>query len=187
MAGGIGVLAPFLVPFLFGEQWSSATLVLQLLTVASFLRGMAFSAGAVFVAGGRPSLLIVDQVIWTSVMVPITYLAAQDSIAAVGGAQIAAAVAYVLATVYLLRRVIPICWRDLITVAAPSMGAATVMVIGILAVLTLLGASTPAVGSVVGVAVGGILYVIAISKLDPFVGRQLAMLRDTLPRCGSRR
>jgi PST family polysaccharide transporter len=178
MAGGIGILAPFLVPFLFGEQWSAATMILQLLTAASFLRGMAFSAGAVFVAGGRPSLLIVDQVIWTLVMVPITYLTAQISIAAVGGAQIVAAVAYVVATVYLLRRMILIRWSDLIALAAPSIAATALMVFVVWGTLELLGTSTPAVGSIVGVTIGGVVYLIAIARLDPFVRGQLATMVD---------
>jgi lipopolysaccharide exporter len=180
MAGGIGILAPFLVPFLFGEQWRGATLVLQLLAAASYLRGMAFCAGAVFFAGGRQSLLIADHLIWTVVMVPITYLAAQVSIEAVGGAQIVAALVYVVVTVFLLRRIIPIRWRDLIAVAVPSVWATALMVLVVWATLALLETSTPAVGSIVGVGVGGVAYLVAISRLDPVVRRQVATVVEHL-------
>lgn len=180
MAGGMCVLAPLLVPFLFGEQWRPATAVLQLLAVASFLRGMAFCAGAVFIAAGRQSLLIKTQVAWTLVMVPITYVTAQVSIEAVGAAQIVAAGAYVVVTVALLRRVIPIGWRDLLGAAAPGFGATALMLVAILATLSLLGTTTPTVGSIVGVATGGIVYLVAIVRLDPFVRRQWVLARDRL-------
>ena len=172
-AVGLAVLAPVLVPALFGEQWAAAAPVVQLLAVASLLHAMVFTAGSVLVALGRPRAVILAQLASAAVLLPSLYLAAQASILAVGAVHILGAVVFGGAKLALVCRALALDWRDLAKVATPTVAAASVMGAALEAVRVLGSDRDDLAVAAVGVATAVVVYGAAISVLEASTVRQL--------------
>lgn len=163
---GIAVLAPVLVPFLFGEKWAASIPVVQFLAVSSLVRGIAFTPGAVFAAAGRPMLSIASELFHAALMVPCLYLAAQIDIVAVGAVQILTGLAYAAFKFSLVSGLLKLEWRDLLQSMLPSAAAAAIM--GLTLAAFLQAATGLPSGIVVGAAVplGMLIYGLGIWLLD---------------------
>jgi PST family polysaccharide transporter len=171
-AAGIAILAPALVPFLFGEQWLGSIPVLQLLAIASFFRGVLFAPGAVFPALGRQRLHIGVQLVWALTLSPLLVLAAQRDLVAVGAVQVAAVLVYGAVKLALVRRLLGFAWLDLGRTLLPSLTATALMALALLGLLAALGGAPAAVVVLLGVPLGAAVYVAAISLLDAGAVRQ---------------
>lgn len=167
VAAGLAVLAPLLVPWLFGDQWAAAIPVLQLLAIASFFRGVVFSAGAAFLAAGRPDLLLLAQAIWATVLSGGFYAAAQVDIIAVAAIQIPAVLIDVGVKFALACRLLALDWRDLLRTILPPSLAIVPMVLALVALLNLLAGLPPGFVVMAGVAIGATVYGLAVYILDP--------------------
>lgn len=95
IAAGLYLLAPPIVPLLFGDQWTPAVPVVQLLVVSACLGGMLHVIGAAFLAAGQPRRIVAAQVVWFIVLAPLLYVAAQTSILAVAAAHVVAMLTFV--------------------------------------------------------------------------------------------
>ncbi len=177
---GICVLAPVLVPLLFGDQWVAAVPVLQLLAVSSSVYGILFSTGPAFVAAGRPRLIFAAQTVWATILIPCLYVAAQWNIIVVAAVHVAGILVYAAVTLALISRLLAVDLRDLLDSVWPSLLATGLMVLALLALLPLLGGVSSAVLAVAGVVVGAGVYGAAVWVLDARAVRQLRALTGSL-------
>lgn len=175
-ATGVTVLAPVLVPVLFGAQWSESVPVVQLLALSALGRALVFAPGAIFAASGRPSYAVASEIVSTVVSVPLFYLAAQRNIGSVAAVQLISVIAYGLVKLTLVNRILALGWYQMMRPLAPALVASLVMA-GALSVLLHLTADAPmpmvALG---GVLVGAAIYGLAIWQLDVSALRQVREL-----------
>jgi PST family polysaccharide transporter len=176
VAAGISVLAPVLVPLLFGDEWRDAVPVVQLLAISAFVQGMLFTVGSVLVAAGRPRAVIGAQLASAATIIPGLYLAAQVSIVAVATVHIVGAVVFGVVKLALASRALALDWRELVRAVVPTGLAVGVMVLGIQAMWTLAAAWPDLVVAVVCVASGMFVYGAMVAVL---LGGTVREIRQT--------
>jgi O-antigen/teichoic acid export membrane protein len=163
---GLCVLAPVLVPLLFGERWSAAVPVVQLLALSSLLHGLLFSVGQLFIAAGRPGLLVVAHLAWAVVLIPLLFLAAQVDIIAVAWAHLFGIVLYASVKVALVSRLLDLKAQDVISSLRNSVLASAAMIVALSGLLKV-GAGVPIeILGIGGVLLGALVYVLSIAFLD---------------------
>ena len=165
-AAGLSVLAPSLVPLVFGEQWIDAVPVVQLLAISSCLNGILHGVGAGLLAAGQPRRIIVAQIAWIAVLVPALYVASQVSIVAVGVAHVLGILVFAAVKLALVSPLLGIRGRDLVRIAAPGLLATTSMVLVLVPTLQAIASVPAAVLAGVGVVEGAAVYVAALWMLD---------------------
>ncbi len=74
---GLFLLAPELVPFLYGEKWLPAVLPLQALALLGLMRSLWTTTSVVFLSKGKPQIELKLQVILLIVLPPILFWSAQ--------------------------------------------------------------------------------------------------------------
>jgi lipopolysaccharide exporter len=87
---GIAVLAPIMVPIIFGEQWLPSIILIQILSIVGLLRSTSNPVGSLLLAKGRADLGFKWNLILTLTQVPGLYIGAR-----LGGA-IGVAIAYAI-------------------------------------------------------------------------------------------
>jgi glycosyltransferase involved in cell wall biosynthesis len=177
LAAGLYVLAPQIVPVLFGEQWTEAVPVVQLLAVSACLSGLLQSIGAAFLAAGQPRKIIAAQAAWLSVLVPALYVAAQISIVAVAAAHVIGMLVFASVKVALVPSALRVHARALGRATVPSVLATAVMVLILVPFLHVAArlASLPLLA--VAVALGATTYVVVLWVFDRSLIRQVWALR----------
>lgn len=174
---GLAVLAPVLVPLLFGEQWGEAVLPLVLLALYAAARSLGAGANDVYKALGRPGLSIGISVIRLAVLVPALLLASQWGIVGIASAQLVLAVIFAAGMQGVAARVMQIRVRRLVRAAGPGLfcGAAVAVAGLVVLALPVLG-SIPTVLLVVGVAVA-LVYAILRLVFRPLHDELLQLVR----------
>ncbi|TLM73760.1 lipopolysaccharide biosynthesis protein [Pseudarthrobacter sp. NamB4] len=91
---GLAVLAPLIVPLVFGGQWAESVMPLVFLSLYAAARSLGAGANDVYKAIGRPGISIAFSIVRLAVLVPILLVAAQWGITAVACAQMATALLF---------------------------------------------------------------------------------------------
>jgi teichuronic acid exporter len=160
------VLAPTLVPFLFGDPWRDAVVPAQLLAVASLFAVITTGIGPLMLAVGRARLLLALN-LWNLGLYALTvFLLAPHGLNAVAiGAIGNFALSFVIVQV-ILHRVIGLSLRVLVADVAPAAVAGAVM-LGVAAATAeaLRDAGAPALVELVVVSAVGLLSYVATLRV----------------------
>jgi PST family polysaccharide transporter len=175
-AAGLWVLAPLLVPLLFGQQWAASVPAAQLLVLSSCVLALLMPLGSAFLAIGRPRLILAAQAVYAAVLIPCLVIGTQVDINAAALAHVVGALAYAAAKLMIACRVLNIRWSALASATAPSLLAATLMV-GVLVVATPLQQLPTLMAAPVTMVTGAAIYVACLVVLDRgVVGRARGLL-----------
>lgn len=142
---GLAVVAPVLVPLVFGEKWMDAVLPLVFLSLYAAARSLGAGANDVYKAIGRPGLSIGVSLVRLAVLLPVLLFATQWGIVGIACAQFLAAVVFACGMQLVAAKVIQLRARALLRAVAPGLvcGAAVEVVgLGILAAPALGGVTT---------------------------------------------
>jgi PST family polysaccharide transporter len=90
-AAGLAVVAPLLVPVLFGARWSPAIVPMVALSLYATLRSLAWGATDVYKAMGRPNLALISSLAWFVALVPALFLGTRLGIEGVAWSQLGVA------------------------------------------------------------------------------------------------
>ena len=125
---GLAVLAPEIVPAVFGEKWTPSIPVMQVLALIGVLQSVLFFNGSVIKASGKPSWQFGIMLLNTVGSVLAFLLVVRLGIVAVAAAFVA--VGYLLAPVSYIavRRLIQIDFRTYLWQFIPSLTASLLMV-----------------------------------------------------------
>jgi O-antigen/teichoic acid export membrane protein len=125
---GLAVLAPEIVPAVFGEKWAPSIPVMQVLALIGVLQSVLFFNGSVIKASGKPSWQFGIMLLNTVGSVLAFLLVVRLGIVAVAAAFVA--VGYLLAPVSYIavRRLIQIDFRTYLWQFVPSLTASLLMV-----------------------------------------------------------
>lgn len=179
------VVAPELVPWLFGERWAPAVEPVQILCVAGMIAAVLTGYPQIMLAAGKPRALLGFNVVLLALYFLVSWLAAPHGITALALGVVGVHL-FLLVAVYgvLFRRVLEIPIRRLVTDLLPAV-ACSLLLLGVAfpAAELMRGTETPvpvfalAVGSV-----GAAVYLAALRSLFPVVWNDVAQLtRRVLP------
>lgn len=165
------VLAPELVPWLFGERWEPAVAPAQILAVAGMQNAVAAGTGPLLLAAGRPRALLRWNLVLFAAFSTAVFLAAPHGLTAVCLAFVGINQAALLGNYWIvLRRVMNVPPRNLLEDIAPAgVSAAAELAVGFAAVQAAQAAGAPT--AVLLPAVGAVA-----------LGAYLLMLRLAFPR-----
>ena len=129
---GLAVLAPELVPVVFGEKWAPSIPVMQVLSLIGILQSVLFFNGSVIKASGKPSWQLGIMLLNAVCSVIGFLLAVKWGIVAVAASFVI--VGYLLAPISYLavRRLIQIDFRTYLWQFVPSLSASLMMVVVIM-------------------------------------------------------
>jgi PST family polysaccharide transporter len=179
------VIAPDVVPWLFGDHWRPAVLPAQILSVAGMIAAILTGFAQVMLAAGRPRALMTFNVVVLAVYAGAVWVTAPHGIVAVALAVVGLYVG-MLAVVYgvLFRRVIGMPINRMVADLGPAVvGSAALVAAGfpLAELLRSLGAPAP----LTAVAVAGVglsLHALVLRTLFPGVWSDLlALARRVLP------
>ena len=172
---GLAVIAPVLVPVLFGAQWRDAVLPLVFLSLYAAARSLGAGTNDVYKALGRPGLSIVLSLLRLGILVPVLVYAAQWGIVGVAAAQLIVALFFSCFMQLLAAKVTALTVRQLSRALVPGLVcglAVAVAGLGIFALPLLGGPAT-----ILVVVVAGVLVVEVSMRLwFPSLRRELLQL-----------
>ncbi|WP_285318968.1 lipopolysaccharide biosynthesis protein [Pseudarthrobacter sp. lyk4-40-TYG-27] len=127
---GLAVVAPVLVPVLFGQQWEESVTPLVFLALYAAARSLGAGANDVYKALGRPGLSIWISVVRLVVLLPALVFATRWGIVGVACAQMVVAVVFAFGMQAVAARVMGTRMRRMLRAAAPGLacGAAVALV-----------------------------------------------------------
>jgi glycosyltransferase involved in cell wall biosynthesis/O-antigen/teichoic acid export membrane protein len=173
LSAGLYLLAPWIVPVLFGEQWIDAVPVVQLLAVWACLSGLLQGVGAAFMAAGQPRKIIYAQAVWLLVLVPGLYLAAQRSIVLVAAVQVAGMLVYALVKLALVPSTLGLRALDVGRAVTTGVLLAAMIVLTLVPVLHLIERSPAPSVLATALATGALSYVGGVWLLDRSLARRM--------------
>lgn len=128
LLGGLILLAPVLVPAVFGARWEPAVPATQLLAVAGMIHAAQTGIGPLMAALGHPRPMLIWNLTNIAAIGTGVYLAAPEGVAAVAGIVVAIrAVRYLGAYWFLLRRYAGIAFSRILLDIAPAAAATAAM------------------------------------------------------------
>lgn len=169
---GLAVLAPLVVPMVFGFKWSDSVVPLVFLSLYAAARSLGAGANDVYKAIGRPGISIAFSSIRLAVLVPVLLLAAQGGIVAVAVAQMATAVLFAFGMQAVAAKVLGIAPKALLHAIAPALACSAVVAITGLGVFLL-----PYLG---GLATTGLVTATAVSAVYLVLRFRFTPLHDEL-------
>ncbi|MDN4643028.1 lipopolysaccharide biosynthesis protein [Arthrobacter sp. PsM3] len=142
---GLAVVAPIVVPLVFGEKWLEAVVPLVFLALYAAARSLGAGANDVYKAIGRPGLSIWVSLVRLVILLPVLLYATQWGIVGVACAQFVVAVVFAVGMQLVAANVIELRARELLGAVAPGLvsGAAVAVAgLGVLAAPVLGGVTT---------------------------------------------
>lgn len=166
---GIAATANELVPILYGEKWLAMIPVLKLLGISTALKGSTAIAIPLFNAANRVGLALRYNIIGTIIVVLCVVAASPWGIVAVAGA-IALSALYSVFSFRVALGLIGLGWRSVGSMLAPPLLASTIMWIAIeIARALLAGQLAGGVSLALHIALGIIVYPVALALLSPTI------------------
>ena len=149
---GLAVVAPYLVPVLFGSAWARAITPLVLLALYAAVRSVGAGANEVYKALGRPGLSVLLSLARLVILVPVLIVASRWGIDGIAAAQLLVAVVFAVGMQTLAARVMHLRPADLVRATAPALVCG--LAIGFVGVTLLVLQPSPLIGLIVGVPAG---------------------------------
>jgi lipopolysaccharide exporter len=183
-AAGVGLfmVAPLLVPVVFGPRWEAAAAPLGALALYAAARSLGVGAMDVYKGIGRPGLAAAVAAVRLVVLVPALLIAVDGGILAVAWTQAALALAFAVGMQAVAMRIVGLGLADAATALRPALALAAGTALGAGAVRWGLDAPAGAelAAAVAAGAAGGLA---ALWWIDaPFVRELRAMLASRRPR-----
>jgi len=162
---GLVTLARPIVLGLFGDQWVGSIEAMQILAVYAFMVTIGIPAGTVFKATGRAGVLLALAVVRFALLVGLVAVLVNRGINAVAFAQASMAFLNEIAGLALASRFLKISIVSLWRSVWPSIAAAALMALPLIAVERLIHAYWPAI--IIGGLAGAIIYSGTLALISP--------------------
>lgn len=183
------VLAPDLVPWVFGERWAPAAGAVQILAVAGMIAAILTGYPQILLAAGRPRALLVFNLVLLVLYVASSWIAAPHGITALAISVVGVHVAMLVAVYGVLFRLllrIPIARlvTDLLPAIACSLALLAVAV-PLAGLLRDSGTPVPLLAAAVG-TLGAVVYASALRSFFPVVWNDIVQLVSRILPSGAR-
>jgi PST family polysaccharide transporter len=175
---GASVIAPELLPTLFGAKWEPSVPVMQVLALAGAINSIAFFNGTILTASGKPSWRM--RIVFVQALCGILafFMVYRFGLTAVAAAHAVVAFAIAPVTLLAVRALIRIDLSTYLGNLIQTLAASAIMIGALLGARHLIGqASIPAsLGLGLLISVGVLTYVAAIWLLDGRTSREIVDL-----------
>lgn len=171
---GVAILSPWIVPIVFGSQWTAAVPVMQVITWQGIPQSLSFFNSTILRAMGAPrfSLLVLFlSAIWNIVGF---MLVVDNGITAIAQIYVAGGVALIPLGVYWVRRMIGVSWLTYLLNLLPGIGCTLVMVLTMLVGAHYLSLEAPTATNLLAMMLIGFASYLMAALL--FARKQLAIL-----------
>ena len=173
------VLAPDLVPWVFGERWAPAAGAVQILAVAGMIAAVLTGYPQILLAAGKPRALLVFNLVLLGLYAVTSWVAAPYGITALALTVVGVHVAMIVA-VYgvLFRRLLGIPIGRLVSDLLPAIACSLALLAAAAPLAGLLrnaGAPVPVLAALVGI-VGALVYCSALRSFFPVVWNDVVQL-----------
>ena len=186
IVAAMAVLAPNLVPTLFGSGWEQTVDLLPIVAIVGVLRALGNPSGSVYLAKQRPDIGFKFGLFTLVTSALIFALAAQQSVTAVAAAYAALMMLYFLINRAILRRIIGLSLVQYLRTVTASLALSAGAVLAVLIVEAMLGAG--ALGSpAVRLALLGAVFVLAFVVLTATFQRRYLAYVWRLAKPGNRK
>ena len=177
---GMFIVTPEFVKVIFGDPWIPAVPVMQAISLYAVIYSLSFNAGDIYKAIGRPDIMNILGIFKLAVAVPLLWLAGGYNIYYVGLAQVVAHSFLTVVRFIVIKRMISLRWRDILSALQPAISGASVMFLCVYALQIWLRSMAPLLQLVILPVVGGLVYGAAIWFTNREVARKgMDMLRHT--------
>lgn len=160
LMGGLAVVAPVLVPVIFGDQWLPSIILVQILTIVGLLRSTGNPVGSLLLAKGRADLGFKWNLALTVFQIPGLYLGAK--LGGTVGVALAFAILMAIYSIFnyliLIRTLIGPCLHDYIQSMWPSLWMSGAMAVAVVAAGLLFQSSSQPVVLIIQVLCGAAVY-----------------------------
>jgi O-antigen/teichoic acid export membrane protein len=153
---GLAMLAPWIVPILFGDGWIPAVILVQILSFIALLRSVANPLGSLLLAKGRADLGFYWNALLLSTQAAGVYLGAKlGGPVGVGLALLALQLLYFVGSYFfLVRKLLGPCLADYLMSMVPQFAISVAMALAIAAIMPLAG--QPTIPILTAVVAGGV-------------------------------
>ncbi|MEO1791303.1 MAG: lipopolysaccharide biosynthesis protein [Cyanobacteria bacterium J06629_19] len=180
---GIAVLAPKVVPFVFGSQWMASVPVLQVLAIVGIFRALSRFKGAVFMAVGQPEWKVKLGLIASSLNFVGFAIAVRWGIVAVSGAYLVRALIMFPIVQLVLNRLIQVSIGQYLRQAIAPLAASLTMSGVLLALGRSLEQLDIRLQLIVLILAGSGVYLLALQVLAPHVIQEvISTAQSTFPK-----
>jgi O-antigen/teichoic acid export membrane protein len=167
LLGVLVVTAPVAIPFLFGNQWRASVVPTQILAVAGMGAALSAGVGPLFIAAGRPAVLLLFNSVAFVVYGSMIYALAPFGLNTVC---VAVAVYTILSTIALyavMGRVLGVQVRSFAGEIMPAVASTAILIGAAWPVMHALAGEHALVGLAGGALVGTVAYALALKYLFP--------------------
>ena len=181
---GLALIAePFILTF-FTDKWADAIPVMRAISIYALLYSLAYNAGSVYKAQGRPMLLTKLSFVRALILIPALWWAATTfgTIAAVGWTHSVVAFIGGMLNLIVAGRIINTPFKEIATTLRSAMVAGFVMALAVLGVLWLLDDASPLIQLIITVLTGGLVYGAVLLLLEQELRQHLQTARHKLAR-----
>lgn len=157
---GLALVAKPFVLTLFTAKWAEAIPVMRAISIYALLLSLAYNAGDVYKAQGRPMLLTRISLLKAAILLPALWWAVTGvgTINAVAWTHVAVALAASAINLVVAARVLRTPLRRLVAALGPALLGGVLMAAAVAATLALTSAAAPLVQLVAGTASGAAAY-----------------------------
>ncbi len=155
---GLALIADPFVRVFYGDRWTDAIPVMQVLAVYTLVQSLSKTCGDVYKAMGRPGILNKLSVVKLGITVPLLLVAAPHGIVAVAVAQLISAVVLTICRLVLAARIVDMPVVDAVSPFVPALRAGAVMTIACLVALVAADPLGSLAAMIVTMVVGGLVY-----------------------------
>jgi lipopolysaccharide exporter len=174
---GLAVLAPIVVPLVFGGQWGASVMPLVFLSLYAAARSLGAGANDVYKAIGRPGISITFSIIRLAVLVPVLLVASQWGITAVACAQMATALLFAVGMQTVAAKVLRIGPKAMLRAVFPAFACSLAVAAAGSAIFLLPYLGTAATAAVVVVTAIAAVYAVIRFGFPALHGDLLHLLR----------
>jgi PST family polysaccharide transporter len=165
-SAGLALIAADLVQIAYSSVWAPSIPVIWVLSINAAVQSIAFSAGDLFKATGRPRFLVRLSILNIAISTPMLLFGTRYGIVGVAIAQSIGNVVIVLVTIAVVLRPIEISVGEFLRALRPAVLGTVIMAAGCAAVLSMTHGLEPFARLPLTVASGLLLYAVAIRILD---------------------
>lgn len=174
MAGGLAVVAPELVPVVFGAQWLPSVPAMQWLCVVGGLQGLGYFISDVMLSCGRPGLRLKLMIAQTTVTVAAFAVAATfGGFVAVAAASALSMIAFIPVALLLVKPLIGLRLGEFFLQLVPAAVSAVAMIAGVEVLRMTLDDTSDLVTLLLCVPTGVVIYLASMALVGRHQIRQL--------------
>jgi O-antigen/teichoic acid export membrane protein len=166
------LLAPALVPPLFGPRWSAAVVPIQILSLTALAGAFFPVVGELAKALGRPGWMIGWSALYTVVVCSALWVGGRHGLEGAVWASAAGHVVLLPVIFAMADRVVGLRWREVLSQWSPSL-AASVVLAAVTGLSLQLGILPSFIRAWLALAIGLVAYAVVLAHLDPQVSRIL--------------